>query len=171
MKNVNSVSGCVDPLVYQYITTSIHLCTEDVTKRPFTYSFDIFIGCTDLRHVTVADTLSLSITTASVTSISTLYHSPIKFSPVFPINLISPILLLDPNYRVVSFPVISSSNITWISFDSVINSFESISFTQEYNILQHFICESIPLHFSIATTIYSNASIYFFLFQQFLPSL
>ena len=42
-----------------------------------------FTRYTNPRHVTASDTLAISITTASITSMSTLYHSPIKFSPVF----------------------------------------------------------------------------------------
>ena len=165
IKDVDSVSRCVDPLVHQYNTTFFGLHIEDVTKYPFAYSFDVFIRCANPRHVSAADTLSLSISIVSITSISTLYHIPIKFSRVFSISLIPSILLPDPNPRVSSFSVIPPSNITWIYFDSVINYFESILFTQEYNTLQYFICELSPLHFSIATTISPNISIYFTTFQ------
>ena len=82
MKYVDSISRYVDPLVYQYIITTSRLYTEDVTIRPFAYSFDVFIRCNNIRRVTDSDALSVSITTLSATSIPTLYHSSIKFSPI-----------------------------------------------------------------------------------------
>ena len=171
MKDVDSISRCIDPLVHQYNMTTVLLYNEDITKRPFVFSFDVLIRCVNPRHVTFSKTLSISITIASITSIFTLYHSPIKLFPVFLISLIPSILLLDPKYRVSSFPAIPLSKITWISFDLVINYFAAILFYQEYNTLQHFICESNPLNFSIATTISHNASIFFITFQQCISSL
>ena len=166
IKDVDSVSRCVDSLVHQHNTTNIRLHTEVVTKRPSAYSFNVFIRCTNPRHVTAANALSFSITTSSITSISTLYHSPIKFSPVFPISLIPSIILPDPNPRIPSFPVIPPLNITWIYFDSVTNYFESILFIQEFNTLQHFICAlgiSLPIvsHLTNLVTRLSVIVLYF----------
>ena len=53
-------------------------CSYAGIKRPFAYSYDVFARFTNPRHVSVSDALSISITTASITSISALYHSPIK---------------------------------------------------------------------------------------------
>ena len=83
MKDVDIISRCVDPLVDQYNMTYIRLHSEDVTKRPFAYSFDVFARCTNTRHVSASDALSISITTASITSISALYHSHIIFLQYF----------------------------------------------------------------------------------------
>ena len=130
-----------------------------------------FTRYTNPRHVTASDTLSISITTASITSISALYHSPIKLSSVFPINIHSSIRLPDHSSRVSSFPVIPPSHITWISFDSVINYFASILSIQGYSTLPHFIYESNPLHFSIVTTLYSYDIIFYTKFQQCITSL
>ena len=96
IKDVDSVSRCVDPFVHQDNMTVFRLHIEDVTKYPFAYSFDVFIRCVNPHHVLAADTLSLSISTVSITSISTLYHIPIKFFQVFSISLIPSILLSDP---------------------------------------------------------------------------
>ena len=83
MKDVDSISRCVDPLVHQYNMTDVRLHSEDVTKRPFAYSYDVFTRCTNPRHITASDALSISITTASITSISALYYSPINFLRYF----------------------------------------------------------------------------------------
>ena len=158
---VDSVFRSIDPLVHQYNMTGVRLHNEDVTDRPLEYNFDAFIRCTNLRYVTASDPFSISITTSSITSISTLYHILIKFSPVLFISLIPSIILPDPNSRVLSFSVIPPSNTTWIYFDSVANYFVEILFTQEYITLQHLIYESNLFKFSIATTISPNASIFF----------
>ena len=122
------ISTC-RPLVHQYNTTAARLHIDDVTNRQFSYIFDFLIRCTNPRRVIASDTLSTFITTSSVTSLSVLYHSPIELSPVFPIILIPSIALPDTNYRVLSFPVVPPSNITGISFDSVIYYFASILLT------------------------------------------
>ena len=166
MKNVDSISRYVNPLVHQYNMTAIRLHSKDFTKRPFAYCFDVFTRCTNPGHVTASDTLSISITTTSITSFSALYHSPIKFSPVFSISIHFSILLSNHSYHVSSFVIIPSWHITWISFDSIINSFLSILYTQGYNTFQYFICESNPLHFSIANTLSSYSFIFYNTFQQ-----
>ena len=94
VKDVDSISRCVDPLIHQYKMTAFRLHSEDVTKRSFTYNFDAFARCTNPRHFSVSDALSISTTTASITSFSTLYHSPIQFSPVFLISIHPSILYL-----------------------------------------------------------------------------
>ena len=171
MKNIDNISRCVDPFVHQYNMTAVHLHSEDITKRPFAYSFDIFARCTNPRYVSASDALSISITIASITSIYALYRSPIKFSLVLPINIDPSILLPDHSYRFSSFSVILPSHITWISFDSVINSFVSILSTQGYNPIQHFVCESNPLHFSISTTLSPSVFIFYTTFHQCITSL
>ena len=113
MIDIDAVSRYVDPLVYQYNMTAARFHIKDVTERTFAYSFDIFIHRTSPRHVKYSDVLSISITTVSITSIFAIHHSlPIKFPSVFPINTISFILLPDSNSRVLSFPIIPTSNIT-----------------------------------------------------------
>ena len=148
-----------------------HHCCSSTCRRCNWLSiciyFDVFICCTNLRHVKASDALFISITTSSITSISALYHSPIKFFPVFSINLIPSILLPGTNYCVLFFSIVLPSNATWISFDLVIDSFASILLTQEYNTLQHFIYESNLLYFSIATIISPNASIFLLYFSNF----
>ena len=78
MKDIDNFSCCVDTLVHQYNMNDIRLHSEDFAKRPFAYSFYVFARCTNPRHVSASDALSISITTASITSISALYYSPIN---------------------------------------------------------------------------------------------
>ena len=163
MKDVDSISRCVDPLVHQYNMTAIRLHSEDITKRPFVYGFDVFARCTNPRHISASDALSISITISSITSNSALYHSSIKFSPAFPINIYTlPFFYLTTVlvFRISFFPVIPPLHITWISFDSVINYFALILSTQGHITLLHFVCEPNPLHFSIETTFSPYAFIF-----------
>ena len=86
-----------------------HHCCSSTCRRCNWLSiciyFDIFICCTNLRHVKASDALFISITTSSITSISALYHIPIKFSPVFTISLIPSIFYLTPILVSYSFPL------------------------------------------------------------------
>ena len=79
MKDVDTISRYVDPLVHQYNMTAPRCQVKDVTKRLFAYRFDIFIRYINPRHVKASDTLSISITISSITSISTLYYSPFNY--------------------------------------------------------------------------------------------
>ena len=94
MKNTDAISHYVDSFVYQYNITAARLYIEDVTERPFAYSFDVFIRYTSPHCVKVTDAISISITTSSITLISAFYHSPINFSPVFSISLIPSFFLM-----------------------------------------------------------------------------
>ena len=89
MKDFDGLFRYVDPLAHQYKMTATCLHINDVTKRSFVYIFEVLIYCTKPRHFIASGVLSISINTVSSISISTLYHSSIKFSPVFPISLIS----------------------------------------------------------------------------------
>ena len=67
MKDVDSISRCVDPLVHQYNMTTVRLHSDNVTTRPSACTFDVFAGCTNPRHLSASDVLSISITTSSIT--------------------------------------------------------------------------------------------------------
>ena len=92
MQDVDGVSRYSDLLVHRYTITASRLHAEDVTERLFVYSFDVFHSCNNLRHVTASDALSVSITIATHPSISTIYHTPIKFSTIFSI---CPVLAIE----------------------------------------------------------------------------
>ena len=75
MQEIDSVSRNIDPLVHQYTITASRLHTEDVTIRPFVYSFDVFIRSNSTRHIAASDTLTIFIITSSIPPIPTLYHT------------------------------------------------------------------------------------------------
>ena len=112
IKDGDSVSRYIDPLVYQYIITASRLHKKYVTTRPFAYSFDVFIRCNNSRYVTTSDVLSVSITTSSVTSIPIIYHIPIKNYPIFNLSSVPLVSTLDPDFYLLPFHVVPHSDIT-----------------------------------------------------------
>ena len=121
MQDVNDVSCFIDPLVHQYTIATSPLHIGNVTIRPFAYSFDVFSRCNNSRHVTASDTLSISITSSSILSLHTLYHTPLNFSTVCNFGSVPIIYHQDTECHVLLIPVAPPTAITWISFDSVIN--------------------------------------------------
>ena len=91
MQDVDGVSRFIDPLVHWYTITASRLHTEDVTERPFVYSYDVFHSCNNPRHVTASDALSISFTIATHPSLPILYHTPIKLCTIFSISPVLPI--------------------------------------------------------------------------------
>ena len=130
MKYFDSISRYVDHLVYQCIITPSRLHSIDVVTRSFRYSLGVFICCNTPRRVTASYSLSIFITISSILSISTLYHTLIILSIVFNFSSIPLISYPDPDYCVLLFSVSLPSEITWLSFDSVINSLEPILLRQ-----------------------------------------
>ena len=160
-------------LVYQYFITTSRLHLEDVVTRSFVYSFDVFIRCNNPHnplHITLSDTLSISITTSSISSIPTLYCTPINFSTVFNFDFVTNIFNPDPECHVLPFPVASLLEISQISIDSVINSLVSALLRQGYHTIHHFIYESNHLS-SFLQNFWPEASIYLTIFYHTLSSL
>ena len=91
IQDVDGVSRYIYPLIHWYTITASRLHVENVTERPFAYSFDVFHSYNNPRHVTASDALSISITITTYPFIPILYHTPIKFSTIFSIRPVIPI--------------------------------------------------------------------------------
>ena len=112
IKDVDGICRYVDSRVRQFNMTASHLHVEDVTTRLLVYSFNVFIRCTNPRHVTTSDTLSPFITTSPISSISVLYYEPIRLSTVFNINpdiFVSSPVFHPPPRTSLGYPSIQSS--------------------------------------------------------------
>ena len=72
---------------------------------------------------------------------------------------VHPIQHQATKWYILPVPGAPSPPITWIPFDSVINSLVPLLFSQGYNALQHIICESDQLLFSLAKNNFSDAII------------
>ena len=75
MQEIDSVSRNIDSLVHQNTITASRLYTDDVTIRPFVYSFDVFIRSNSRRHVAAFDTLTIFIIILPIPPIPTIYHT------------------------------------------------------------------------------------------------
>ena len=68
MKDVDGLSRHIDVLIHRYLIQASCMHLADRTKRPFAYSFDSFVACSNPRRVTACDT------TISTASSATLPH-------------------------------------------------------------------------------------------------
>ena len=171
MHDVDGLARFIDPLVHRYTITASRLYTEDVTERPFAYSYDVFHSCNNPRYVTASDALSISFTVATHPSLPTLYHTPIKFCNIFSISPVLPIENHPNDCHLLPITGAPSPSTTWISFDSVINSLAPLLLGRGYHALQHILCKSDQLFFSLATQISPNTAIYLTTFENTLSSL
>ena len=115
MKAVDDISHYVDPFIYQYIITTYFSHLEHVVIHLFLYSFDVFIRCNNPCHVTASSSLFIPITTSSIPSTPTHYHTFIKFSNIFNFDSIPIVSHPDHEYYVLPYSTVLISEITWIS--------------------------------------------------------
>ena len=66
MKDVDGFSRRVDVLIHRYLIQASRMHLADRTTRPFAYSFDYFVACSNPRRVTTSDT---TISTAASSSL------------------------------------------------------------------------------------------------------
>ena len=98
MKDVDGLSRHIDVLIYRYLTQARSMHLVDIAKRPFSYSFDSFISCSNPRRVT-----------ASNSTITTETYSPLPHFQLFSIFH----FILHPY---LFFNHIPSQNLLLISF-------------------------------------------------------
>ena len=55
MDDVNGLSRYIDILIHRYPTQASRMHLADIAKRPFAYSFDSFISCSNLRRFSSSD--------------------------------------------------------------------------------------------------------------------
>lgn len=116
IKYVDGISHYVDPSIYQYIITTSFSHLEHVVTHQFLYSFDVFIRCNNPCHVTASSSLFISITTSSIPSTPTHYHTFIKFFNIFNFDSIPIVSHPDLEHYVLPCSTVLILEITWISF-------------------------------------------------------
>ena len=72
MKDVDGLSRHINVLIHRYLIQASCMHLGDRTTRPFAYSFDSFVACSNPRHVTI-----------SGTTISTAVSSPLPHFQLF----------------------------------------------------------------------------------------
>ena len=98
------------------------MCLADIAKRSFSYSFDSFISCSNLRRVTASDITITTEASSTLSPLSIIHHSPLHFT--------SPSIL--QSYSVpkpmahTSHHIDPPEDIIWLSFDSITTCFGSL---------------------------------------------
>ena len=121
MKDVDVLSRHIDVLIYRYLTQARGMRLVDIAKRPFAYSFDSFISCSNLRRVTTSDSIITTEASSILSLLSTTHHSPFHFT--------SPSILQSYSVpKPIAYTlhhIVPPENIIWLSFESITTSFGS----------------------------------------------
>ena len=161
MKDVDGACHQIDPLIHRYLIDATTMYSNAILLRPFTYIFDVFSLCSNLRHVSQHDA-SLAIETVSTIPIpSVLYYYPIRFSS----NLRS--LPTTSNLSSLLGIVVLLNDIVWLSFNSVVRSFGSQLLSWPGSIVLHYMLETSALYFRIESYLYFHSSIHFTTLKHF----
>ena len=119
MKNVDTVSRYIDPFIKKYLFLAFIMLDNDVRKRAFAYNFDVFLNCSNLRHVKYEDLLPEGTTAPTVPTPLVLCRTPIRFS------LSCSSIHSVPTPSSLPRLVLRPEDIPWLSFDSVIHTFDT----------------------------------------------
>ena len=119
MKDIDSLSHYIDVFIHRCLTQVRGICLVDIAKRPFAYSFDSIIACSNPRRVTTSDSTITTEASSTLSPLSTIHHSPLYFT--------SPSILQSysvPKPIAHTFHhIVPPEDIIWLSFDSITTSF------------------------------------------------
>ena len=122
MKDVDGLSRHIDVLIHRYLAQACSMRLVEIAKRPFAYSFDSFISCSNPRRVTISDSTITTEASSTLSPLLTIHHSPLYFT--------SPSIILSysvPKPTAHTFHhIVLPKAIIWLSFDSVTTSFGSL---------------------------------------------
>ena len=118
MNDVDRIYRHTDPFIHRYLWDAATMHSKDIHLQPFVYNFDIFSSYSNPRHVSSADATSSHDTVPILPTLSIFYHYPISFSSELSTSSFAIINSLSPSISVLP------DNITWLSFESVLNSVE-----------------------------------------------
>ena len=124
MKDVDGLSCHIDVLIHRYLIQAHDMQLVDITKRPYAYSFDSFISCSNPRHVTVSDSTITTEATSTLSPLSTIHHSPIHFT----LSSILQSYSVSNTITSIFHHIVPPEDIIWLSFDSITTSFDSLLF-------------------------------------------
>ena len=79
MNGMYAVSRYIDPLIHKYLVTAFNMRTDDIRLRPLSYNFDVFLHCSNPRHVCDTYILLEHTTVSIVPTPHIFYHSPVYF--------------------------------------------------------------------------------------------
>ena len=141
------------------VDTLIHLSIVILLMRLFcillTKYYDPMLITFNPHHVSQHDVISNTDTVSTVPTPSVLYHYPNRSAS----HLSA--LLTELHPPSLSGLVVSPTNEVWLSFDFIVHYFVLFNTFGLGSNVTHFMLETSPLHFRIATTFHSSPTIRF----------
>ena len=80
MKDVDTVSRYIGPLINKYLVAAFIMRDNYGHKRDFAYNFDVFLNCSNLRHAKHTYLLPEHTNVSTVTTSLVLCHTLVRFS-------------------------------------------------------------------------------------------
>ena len=122
MNDVDGLSRYIDILIHRYPTQASRMHLADIAKRPFAYSFDSFIFCSNPRRVTASDITITTEVSSTFSSLLIIQYSPLHFTSPSILQSYSVPKPIAHTYH----HIVSSEDIILLSFDSIATSFGSL---------------------------------------------
>ena len=122
MKDVDGLSRHINALVHRYLIQAHDMHLVYIEERPFAYSFESFISCSNPRRVTVSDSIITTEATSTLSPLSTIHHFPIHFTSSSILQSYSVSSTIASTFH----PIVPPEDIIWLSFDSITISFDSL---------------------------------------------
>ena len=160
MKDVDTLLRHPNLPIGQYLATACVMRSRDIRSRPFAYNYDVFHRCSNPRHVKDSSRVLVS-TSPSTFTPAIIHHFSLQF-------LQSLSFLHLPTNSIPTYNVfISPEQCTWLSFDSIIPSFNSLLHSSPTRTLHHFAFETNTIHYRIASFLSSHSTLYYTTLQHF----
>ena len=101
MKNIDTLSSYINPLIYQNLVTTSIMRYEDLKSRPYAYNYNVFHSFSKPRHV-YDYVCKLVLNPPSLPTPSTLHHNPLRFLHNPSIMYLFTHLLITSNFLIPS---------------------------------------------------------------------
>ena len=115
MKDVDGLSRHTDILIHRYLTQANSMRLADIAKRPFVYSFDSCISCSNPRRVTASDIPINTEASSTLYPLSIIRHSPLNFTSP---SILQPYPVPKPIAHTF-YHIVLPEGIIWLSYKSI----------------------------------------------------
>ena len=122
MKDVDGLSRHIDVLIHRCLIQASCMHLAHRTTRPFAYSFDSFVACSNPHRVTTSDTTKSTAASSLLSPLSIIHHSPLHFTSPSILQSYSVPKSTSNTFR----HVVPPEDMIWLSFDSITTSFGSL---------------------------------------------
>ena len=122
IKDVDGLSRHIDVLIHRYLIQTRGMRLVDIAKRPFSYSFDSFVSCSNARRVTVSGSTITTEASSTLSPLLTIHHSPLHFTSPSILQSYSVSKTIAHTFH----HIVPPEDIIFFSFDSITTSFGSL---------------------------------------------